>query len=98
MISIHPPREGWDYLPVRCSCFKLISIHPPREGWDQPRQRYRRRVRHISIHPPREGWDGQKLIEQKGQNHISIHPPREGWDRIAKATQPKFANFNPPTP
>ena len=34
-ISIHPPREGWDFTEGDISAFRQgISIHPPREGWD----------------------------------------------------------------
>ena len=33
-ISIHPPREGWDYWHVTAYAADGISIHPPREGWD----------------------------------------------------------------
>ena len=35
-ISIHPPREGWDFAEKFFPVFPYISIHPPREGWDPP--------------------------------------------------------------
>ena len=35
IISIHPPREGWDHTTVGPLSAIFISIHPPREGWDQ---------------------------------------------------------------
>ena len=34
LISIHPPREGWDYILAQQAMAQAISIHPPREGWD----------------------------------------------------------------
>ena len=34
MISIHPPREGWDKNFRHTLFTGSISIHPPREGWD----------------------------------------------------------------
>ena len=35
LISIHPPREGWDYLSALADDLGVaISTHPPREGWD----------------------------------------------------------------
>ena len=56
-ISIHPPREGWDWGLFRITAHDgRISIHPPREGWDALPER-RDVALGISIHPPREGWD-----------------------------------------
>ena len=34
MISIHPPRVGWDLEYCHKSHPSIISIHPPRVGWD----------------------------------------------------------------
>ena len=34
LISIHPPRVGWDVVAVACGLKSYISIHPPRVGWD----------------------------------------------------------------
>ena len=56
LISIHPPREGWDDYPKTYYFKTKISIHPPREGWDAMRT-LKMAVNDISIHPPREGWD-----------------------------------------
>ena len=57
LISIHPPREGWDVFIVFLLLFSdVISIHPPREGWDGGKAN-RTHIGIISIHPPREGWD-----------------------------------------
>ena len=35
VISIHPPRGGWDVNPEFLRECLIISIHPPRGGWDQ---------------------------------------------------------------
>ena len=34
IISIHPPRAGWDGVEAAAFEIKEISIHPPRAGWD----------------------------------------------------------------
>ena len=34
LISIHPPRVGWDYAQAMMKKYEEISIHPPRVGWD----------------------------------------------------------------
>ena len=34
LISIHPPRVGWDAVAPADDGGVLISIHPPRVGWD----------------------------------------------------------------
>ena len=83
IISIHPPREGWDVFSWDFAMFNFeISIHPPREGWDQ--EGTNEQVADlISIHPPREGWDQEGTNEQVA-DLISIHPPREGWDKSPK--------------
>ena len=80
IISIHPPRAGWDdgsvYSPFADD---VISIHPPRAGWD-PRRTGCCELRRISIHPPRAGWDLSRPSPSLIQR-ISIHPPRAGWDQ-----------------
>ena len=35
LISIHPPRGGWDQSLRRNIAVRHISIHPPRGGWDR---------------------------------------------------------------
>ena len=56
LISIHPPRVGWDYSQRTLLPMPSISIHPPRVGWDGAAHvRIPELV--ISIHPPRVGWD-----------------------------------------
>ena len=34
IISIHPPRMGWDVIYKAGEYSPEISIHPPRMGWD----------------------------------------------------------------
>ena len=59
IISIHPPRVGWDAGAMTVEKEgKDISIHPPRVGWDESCYD-RGNLRKISIHPPRVGWDDQ---------------------------------------
>ena len=57
MISIHPPREGWDRQAFK-HCKSLMafqSTHPVRGGTFYPKGIHM--FCGISIHPPREGWD-----------------------------------------
>ena len=44
LISIHPPRMGWDLTPPeQYDIWNAVSIHPPRMGWDHG-------ARHLSGH------------------------------------------------
>ena len=101
MISIHPPREGWDYYQHyrEHQNQHYISIHPPREGWDDAGGGAIYNFWVISIHPPREGWD-HTLTAADWSRYvvISIHPPREGWDPFLIVLILLLSNFNPPTP
>ena len=56
VISIHPPRVGWDHSGHRPALNQHISIHPPRVGWDKA-VGCCTCAEYISIHPPRVGWD-----------------------------------------
>ena len=91
LISIHPPREGWDSLDMSLltSSWEFQSTHPVRGG-TYPLLC----IQHnpgISIHPPREGWDGA-LVCAVIDDVISIHPPREGWDlKASLALSPPLA-------
>ena len=78
-ISIHPPREGWDFWLLLRLIVELISIHPPREGWDLYAYKIHAYI-HIfqSTHPVRGGT--HLPANQDLPACISIHPPREGWD------------------
>ena len=79
-ISIHPPREGWDWRKEGkvSPCSPFQSTHPVRGG--TPAAGTDANPEAISIHPPREGWDHQQLGYNYCDRQISIHPPREGWD------------------
>ena len=56
LISIHPPRVGWDACGLKAYEISMISIHPPRVGWDSY-DTFAMVKSLISIHPPRVGWD-----------------------------------------
>ena len=79
VISIHPPREGWDAVSRQRfrDDFVFQSTHPVRGGTVPGLMVCATYC--ISIHPPREGWDHRQrhICDMDG---ISIHPPREGWD------------------
>ena len=80
VISIHPPREGWDdATPVTSPFLPLISIHPPREGWDSGRIVFPRHYAHFNPPTPR-GVGLHAVFRYAVIHQISIHPPREGWD------------------
>ena len=74
MISIHPPRVGWDPVPEHYYKGRCISIHPPRVGWDGYLRTMADKT-NISIHPPRVGWDPPTIpgIESDWQFQ-STHP------------------------
>ena len=78
-ISIHPPREGWDFLcnSNNTGIVLFQSTHPVRGGTSNASISFPPKA--ISIHPPREGWDLLFRVCSRWQD-ISIHPPREGWD------------------
>ena len=50
IISIHPPREGWDMRTSGSNGSIAISIHPPREGWDPADQAAAHN--HLHFNPP----------------------------------------------
>ena len=81
VISIHPPRTGWDVNTQQklreLEAFQ--STHPARGGTLNSGRSTASTS--ISIHPPRTGWDGKEIDPAK-LSGISIHPPRTGWDRI----------------
>ena len=80
MISIHPPRVGWDDYELGVTKFiPAISIHPPRVGWDQAKRVVvPAELIFQSTHP---AWGGTISTSFRFQdNMISIHPPRVGWD------------------
>ena len=81
IISIHPPREGWDdKITSEIEKAETISIHPPREGWDICNCIFRQHGNSFqSTHPVRGGTEIALMLA--AAMVISIHPPREGWDR-----------------
>ena len=61
VISIHPPRGGWDFI----RCFYITPnfyFNPPTPwGVGHTLQLWRESRQEISIHPPRGGWDGNRF-------------------------------------
>ena len=79
LISIHPPRTGWD-ANANCRRRRLElfqSTHPARGGTFfeiRPLSTAR-----ISIHPPRTGWDGNwGIVDGLVYEFQSTHPARGG--------------------
>ena len=98
VISIHPPREGWD---IRGALNSTIGQHfnPPTPRGVGPHARHVdfRRVS-ISIHPPREGWDTARAMGGASSTRFqSTHPARGGTGGHTKQASPTYY-FNPPTP
>ena len=97
VISIHPPRVGWDSAsapdrsstnyfnpPTPCGVGPLTIIIP----WEG--------VAFQSTHPV---WGGTpRRHRPSGNRRISIHPPRVGWDRADVPFIGGKYDFNPPTP
>ena len=98
LISIHPPRAGWDICPRFRHRHRHISIHPPRAGWDFEYPSCSIRT-WISIHPPRAGWDGRRrsALPWGKRRFQSTHPVRGGTPPPT-STASCWPNFNPPTP
>ena len=96
-ISIHAPREGCDFLPLRVRSRRHISIHAPCEGCDTKRE-VNLDLRRVfqSTHPVR-GATSVHVITQVFLV-ISIHAPREGCDANKTIPAWAFGNFNPRTP
>ena len=97
VISIHPPREGWDSSFVIVLLAALISIHPPREGWDRIVDTLCPAFEDFNPPTPRGvGLDGAEAqIALKAFQ--STHPARGGTIDTAFCRYGGF-NFNPPTP
>ena len=97
LISIHPPRVGWDAAKLPDEISPHISIHPPRVGWDAMLVSFAYQSNRISIHPPRVGWDVIAPQPVRQAKAISIHPPRVGWDRVTRQRPgTKIISIHPP--
>ena len=97
VISIHPPRVGWDALHGGSDVVSPISIHPPRVGWDPLHQKGWRCSRNFN--PPTPcGVGHHRIAQARADVHISIHPPRVGWDHGSGPWRLLHPHFNPPTP
>ena len=97
LISIHPPRVGWDLLST-LGGFIYGYFNPPTPcgvGLADARADFKRQAK-ISIHPPRVGWDATATTYATFPS-ISIHPPRVGWDfGTAIALFRWFISIHPP--
>ena len=97
VISIHPPRAGWDGRRSRPSSEPTIfqSTHPVRGGTISL-FRCENGIRFQSTHPVRGGTP----VDELGRVvvPISIHPPRAGWDLPDGSSYCNICDFNPPTP
>ena len=98
LISIHPPRVGWDPRSPRAGGIRsAISIHPPRVGWDyvpSPSS-------HLSAHfnPPTPCGVGLEALHavDDAQQFQSTHPVWGGTPSGPSLFLSRM-NFNPPTP
>ena len=97
VISIHPPRVGWDWAGMLDGLApgEFQSTHPV---WGGTRARGRQKLRRVfqSTHPV---WGGTSCQSPAGVGkRISIHPPRVGWDQVSALCCGDGGHFNPPTP
>ena len=74
VISIHPPRVGWDQNFLSRFGLLQISIHPPRVGWD--RRRSLHPLPQLHFNPPTPCGVGPPLDNPKnyGEKFQSTHP------------------------
>ena len=79
VISIHPPRVGWDLKALGALRGTNISIHPPRVGWDQGFCLLLSRFFYFNPPTPCGVGRGASFLSARW-GEISIHPPRVGWD------------------
>ena len=97
IISIHPPRVGWDK--------RMLSSMPSLYDFNPPTPRGVGRSRHISapsthyFNPPTPRGVGRRIPWRfRNNRNISIHPPHAGWDRVRRLSGRRAGYFNPPTP
>ena len=97
VISIHAPREGCDFLPLRVRSRRHISIHAPCEGCDTKRE-VNLDLRRVfqSTHPVRGAT--ARAFRDHVPRAISIHAPREGCDVRTRHHPSIPCYFNPRTP
>ena len=77
IISIHPPRVGWDGRPKHPGGGQSISIHPPRVGWDGSRALTAESTRKFqSTHP---GWGGTCVGSSAPSASALFQSTHPGW-------------------
>ena len=96
VISIHPPREGWDPTILQASLADSHFNPPtPRGVGLNAKWIWGYMSRFQSTHPARGGAVFPTPTQYIAQ--ISIHPPREGWDATARQGQPRSRiSIHPP--
>ncbi len=97
IISIHPPREGWDphFRPGSLRQNTFQSTHPVRDGTVCNINDALQEV--ISIHPPREGWDQAFGLPTSAPNLFqSTHPVRDGTSKLRSMQSLPEISIHPP--
>ncbi len=97
VISIHPPRVGWDASTTKVSTYRSNFNSPTPCGVGLPAGIiWPTWSRFQSTHPV---WGGTRTGKRsRTRRSISTHPPRVGWDQKRGAGKISLRNFNPPTP
>ena len=97
LISIHPPRVGWDAGMPDHARRIVISIHPPRVGWDCTGQLPEPSVSYFN--PPTPCGVGRLYggTNKQERRFQSTHPVW-GGTLISVSVIPSSRHFNPPTP
>ena len=92
MISIHPPRAGWDFRHNVVIQIANISIHPPRAGWDGNAMSAIPLVWVFQSTHPVRGGTGCAIT--KSQLREYFNPPTPcGVGRVVVSTVPKPPAF-----
>ena len=95
-ISIHAPREGCDFLPLRVRSRRHISIHAPCEGCDTKRE-VNLDLRRVfqSTHPVRGATPKSRHIDAP-RLFQSTHPVRGATARAFRDHVPRAISIHAP--
>ena len=96
VISIHPPRAGWDYYAGQHFRELRISIHPPRAGWDSfP---FPGKIWDTHFNPPTQCGVGHILDghSAEGAQFQSTHPVRGGTCAAGDKAADGVISIHPP--
>ena len=86
VISIHPPRAGWDTDFCNVWMLDIISIHPPRAGWDGRSVVCNRRIEHFN--PPTPCGVGPSFYRSSVYLH-NFNPPTPCGVGLARGRYPR---------